>query len=56
MPVLDRSRDLWLTAIAKRTCEWRAALARDRRLRRIGAVGSSTPHTNAVRAEVFVRV
>jgi hypothetical protein len=56
MPVLDRSRDLWLTAIAKRTREWRAALARDRRLRRIGAVGSSTPHTNAVRAEVFVRV
>jgi hypothetical protein len=40
MPVLDRSRDLWLTAIAKRTREWRAALARDRRLRRIGAVGS----------------
>jgi hypothetical protein len=56
MPVLDRSRDLWLTAIAKRRREWRAALARDRRLRRIGAVGSSTPHTNAVRAEVFVRV
>jgi hypothetical protein len=31
MPVLDRSRDLRLTAIAKRRREWRAALARDRR-------------------------
>jgi mannosyltransferase len=55
MPLLERPSDPWLTAIARRTREWRAALRRDPRLRAIGAVGASTAHPNAVRAELFAR-
>jgi mannosyltransferase len=55
-PLLERPRDPWLAAVARRTVQWRAALAGDRRLRSLGAVGSSTPHENAVRAEAFVKV
>jgi len=54
-PILRRPRGPWLVAVARRTREWRAALAADRRLRAIGAVGARTPRPNAVRAEVFVK-
>ena len=55
-PLLEAPRDPWLAVVAQRTRQWRAALTRDPRLRSLGAVGSSTPHQNAVRAEVFVKV
>jgi hypothetical protein len=56
VPVLEHPSGPWLVAVARRTREWRAALAADRRLRRIGAVGASTPRANAARAEVYVKV
>jgi mannosyltransferase len=55
-PLLERPRDPWLIAAARRTAQWRAAVARDRRMRSLGTFGASVAAPNSVRMQAFVRV